>query len=282
MSGGIPTESTGTATGTDCGTVCQRSIGPRIEEVPLGGHPDPEGQETSDSDRGMDFYSLMAPSQLHRPAEQTFALHKEVETYPEDEGELEDIFAVGDRPPPGTTGDPRNRPPHRHYNRCSCWPIRWDTRCARSPDSPMPQDSRWAIDRSLIRTGDSVLRHGPVRTTPGSSALAADNSDICRPAVHSRTLHYHLSQRVGTLSPTVVNSGMAITNRETPHRPVPHPHQSVRSSFDPHFIFMHQIVFTLFTTGHGDHLYLSTMYRNMRIICGSGSYGVTGGVFTQR
>ena len=46
-----------------------------------------------------DFSSLMAPSQLHRPAEQTFAIHQEVETYPEDEGELEDIFAVGDRPP---------------------------------------------------------------------------------------------------------------------------------------------------------------------------------------
>ena len=65
-----------------------------------------------------DFSSLMAPSQLHRPAEQTYAVHQEVETYPEDEGELEDMFAVGDRPH-GITGDPRNRPPHRHYNRCS-------------------------------------------------------------------------------------------------------------------------------------------------------------------
>ena len=45
-----------------------------------------------------DFSSLMAPSQIHRP-EQTFAVHQEVEPYPEDEGELEDIFAVGDRPP---------------------------------------------------------------------------------------------------------------------------------------------------------------------------------------
>ena len=46
-----------------------------------------------------DFSSLMAPSQIHRPAEQTFAVHQEVESYPEDEGELEDMFAVGDRPP---------------------------------------------------------------------------------------------------------------------------------------------------------------------------------------
>ena len=49
----IPTESTGTATGTDRRTVRQRSIGLGIEEVPLGGHPDPEGQETADSDRGL-------------------------------------------------------------------------------------------------------------------------------------------------------------------------------------------------------------------------------------
>ena len=46
-----------------------------------------------------DFSSLMAPSHLHRPAEQTFAVHQEVETYTEDDRELEDIFAVGDRPP---------------------------------------------------------------------------------------------------------------------------------------------------------------------------------------
>ena len=46
-----------------------------------------------------DFSSLMAPSQIHRPAEQTFAIHQEVESYPDDEGELEDMFAVGDHPP---------------------------------------------------------------------------------------------------------------------------------------------------------------------------------------
>ena len=40
-------------TGTDCRTVRPGSIGSRIEKVPLGSHPDPEGQETSDSDRGL-------------------------------------------------------------------------------------------------------------------------------------------------------------------------------------------------------------------------------------
>ena len=46
-----------------------------------------------------DFSSLTTSSQVHRPAEQTFAVHREVELYPEDEEELEDVFAVGDRPP---------------------------------------------------------------------------------------------------------------------------------------------------------------------------------------
>ena len=147
----------------------------------------------------------------------------------------------------------------------------------------MPHDSLREIDRSLIRIGDSVLRHGTVGTIPGSSASAVDSLDICRPVAHDRTLHYHLSLWVGTFSLTIVSSGMAITNRETPHRPGPHPHQSIRTSFDPHIIIMHHIDFIFFTTGHCDHLYSSTiefMYRNMHVNRGSGSCGVTGGAFT--
>ena len=52
----VPTESTqstGIATGIDRGAVRQMPIGPGTKEIPLGGHPDPEGQETSDSDRGL-------------------------------------------------------------------------------------------------------------------------------------------------------------------------------------------------------------------------------------
>ena len=49
-----------------------------------------------------DFSSLMAHSQLHRPAEQTYAVHQEVETYPEDKGELEDMFAVEQQETSGT------------------------------------------------------------------------------------------------------------------------------------------------------------------------------------
>ena len=45
-----------------------------------------------------DFSSLVSPSHLHRPAEQTFAVHQQAESYTEETEEQEDIFAVGDRP----------------------------------------------------------------------------------------------------------------------------------------------------------------------------------------
>ena len=58
-----------------------------------------------------DFSSLSTSSHLHRPAEQTFAVHQSGETqYLEDEYNSEEMFAVGDRPPmdePATTRDVR-------------------------------------------------------------------------------------------------------------------------------------------------------------------------------
>ena len=46
-----------------------------------------------------DFSSLATPEHLHRPAEQTFAVHQQTESYAEEDGDFEDVFAVGDRPP---------------------------------------------------------------------------------------------------------------------------------------------------------------------------------------
>ena len=45
-----------------------------------------------------DFSSLVSPTHLHRPAEQTFAVHQESDSYTEGADEQEEIFAVGDRP----------------------------------------------------------------------------------------------------------------------------------------------------------------------------------------
>ena len=60
-----------------------------------------------------DFSSLSTPAQLHRPAEQTFAVHQHMEaSYMEDNCDSEAVFAVGDHPPwtnrrpPETSGVP--------------------------------------------------------------------------------------------------------------------------------------------------------------------------------
>ena len=60
-----------------------------------------------------DFSSLSTSPHLHRPAEQTFAIHQQRETpYSEDDCDSEEMFAVGDRSlwanrrPPETSGVP--------------------------------------------------------------------------------------------------------------------------------------------------------------------------------
>ena len=46
-----------------------------------------------------DFSSLVSPTHLHRPAEQTFAVHQQADSYTEEVEDQEDVFAVGDHPP---------------------------------------------------------------------------------------------------------------------------------------------------------------------------------------
>ena len=59
-----------------------------------------------------DFSSLVTPTHLHRPAEHTFAVHQPAESYTEEAEDMEDVFAVGDRPTwnrrsPDTSTSPR-------------------------------------------------------------------------------------------------------------------------------------------------------------------------------
>ena len=204
------------------------------------------------------FSSLAAPAHLHRPAEQTFAVHQQMETpYAEEDCESEAVFAVGDRPP-WANRRRQIRPVFPHCNRCSHWPAIWDMRCVPLPDNQIPHDNNKGTDRLPIKNGDSVLRHRPVETTPRSSVSAAANSDTCNPVARDRTLHYHSSQPVGFSNRTVVNREMAIVHRETPPRPGTHPHRSTHTSFDPHLISAHLPVIGFFITGLCDHLNSST------------------------
>ena len=45
-----------------------------------------------------DFSSLVSPTHLHRPAEQTFAVHQETDSYTEGTDDQEEMFVMGDRP----------------------------------------------------------------------------------------------------------------------------------------------------------------------------------------
>ena len=200
-----------------------------------------------------DFSSLSTPTHLHRPAEQTFAVHQQMETplpYAEKCDDSEDVFAMGDRSPwinrraPEPTAAPTLQQMFALARRMGyeMRPIAGQPDAQRQPpgNRPFPDQNRGFRSQA--------------RTTPRLSASVVDN------------------QWDGIFNPTVVNSGMGATSRETLHRPGPHPHRSVRTSFDPQFIFIHHTVFTFFTTGYFYSSTIYLMYRNMRIICGSGSY----------
>ena len=212
-------------------------------------------------------------------AEQFIRGQSDPESYTEEDGDLEDVFAVGDLPH-GLIGDLRIQPRHPPYNRCLHWHVKWDTRCVRSPDSRMPNASLWGAIRSLIRNEGFARRHGPAGTTRGSSVSVEENLVICNPAAHDRTLPFPSNLQVGTFNLIIARNAMEPTTRETHH-----PHQSICTSFDPHVIFMHHIDFNFSYTGHYDHTYSTAsefMYRNMRVTRGSGLCGITGGVFTRR
>ena len=145
--------------------------------------------------------------------------------------------------PLGITEDLRNRPPHRHYNRCLHWHVGWDTRCILSPDRQTAIDQTQVTGRFRARFVGSALRRVPFGTTPESSVSVVASWDRCRHVAHSRTHPYRSDLRVGNSSPTIVNNGMVIINRETLHRPGPHPHRSTFTSFQPHAIIMHQTKF---------------------------------------
>ena len=133
-----------------------------------------------------DYSSFTAPAHIHRPAEQTFAVHQQMETScAEEDCESEAMFAVGDRPPWTGRGpsDPFGAPTLQQMFALARRMGYWDT-------------SRQPV---LTRTGGSA---------PKSSALAAANSGICSFIAHVRMQRYHSNRQVGIYSLTIINRGM--------------------------------------------------------------------------
>ena len=127
-------------------------------------------------------------------------------------------------------------------------------------------DQTQVTGRFWTKIVDSALRRVPVGSTPESSDSAVASLDICEHVAHSPTHPCRSDLRVGNSSPIIVNKGMVIINRETLHRPGPHPHWSVFTSSRPHVIIMHQPKFIPLTAGYFIQSYSTTpdfLYGNM-------------------
>ena len=130
------------------------------------------------------FSSLSAPAHLHRPAEQTFAVHQQMDApYMEDDSEA--VFAVGDHPP-WTNRRPPEAPGVPTLQQILLWLDGWGMRCALSVDSQMPRDNNLEVDHLLIRTGDFVPNHGLDAITLKSIVSVVDSLDTCNHVVHTR------------------------------------------------------------------------------------------------
>ena len=90
-----------------------------------------------------DFSSLVTPTHLHRPAEQTFAVHQQTDPYTEEVEDMEDVFVVGDRPS-------------------------WNRRSPDTPTSPNLQQMHG-------------IRDAPDRRTTGCPASTSGESPFPRP-----------------------------------------------------------------------------------------------------
>ena len=111
----------------------------------------------------MDFSSLVPPTYLYRPAEQTFAVHQQAESYTEEVEDLEDVFAVGDHPSwnrrsPDTSVSPSLQQMFALARRMGyeMRPIAGQPDAQRRPPGNRP---------SLTRIVDSVLQHVPAGIT---------------------------------------------------------------------------------------------------------------------
>ena len=126
--------------------------------------------------------------------------------------------------------------------------------------------------RPIARQPDVQRQPPGNRSFPDHSLM--ENLVACRPAAHDQTLLLPSNLQVGNFNMIIGRNAMETTTRETLRRPGPHPHRSMRTSFDPLVIFMHHIDSNFSYTGYYDHTYSTTsefMYRNMRVTHGSGS-----------
>ena len=187
-----------------------------------------------------DFSSLSTSSHLHRPAEQTFAVHQSDEmSYIGDEYNSEEMFAVGDRPPwtnrrlPEAPGVPTLQQMFALAQRMGyeMRPISRQTDAPRQQSGGRPPVGQDRGFRPQQRTG----------TTRSFVVSVVASLVICRHVAQNQTRHCLINQLVGSYSPRAMDSEMDETGRKTHPRPGFHPPWSTHASFDPHSSSNHQI-----------------------------------------
>ena len=183
-----------------------------------------------------DFSSLSTPSHLHRPAEQTFAVHQHlIQRMIAPQKKCSQWATV----PHGRTSDHQRRPEYPHSSRCSLWLSEWGMRCDPSADRLMLHDSSLEVDHLSARTGGSVPSNGLDVITRSLGASVVASLVTCSHVVPNRTRPCRLNQLVGSSSLKETDREMEEIRRKTHPRPGPHPLWSTRASFDPHSSFSH-------------------------------------------
>ena len=170
-----------------------------------------------------DFSSIVSPTHLHRPAEQTFAVHQQADSYTEEVEDQDDVFAVGDRPPWNRRSLDTSAPPSLQQIFALARRMGYEMR-------PMLSADLREIVPPMTRIVDCVLLRGPAGITHELSVSAAASLVICRVVARDRTLPCRLNQRVGISNPTTGLLVTATAVRETLNfiRPLCHLHTSHR------------------------------------------------------
>ena len=104
-----------------------------------------------------DFSSLVAPAHLHRPAEQTFAVHHHSESYTEEDEESEDVFAIGD------------------------WPSWNDNRRSPDPSAAPSLQQMFALARNMGYEMRPIARQPDVQRRPSGNRPPTDHNRGFRP-----------------------------------------------------------------------------------------------------
>ena len=148
-----------------------------------------------------DFSSLSTPTHLHRPAEQTFTVHLQVETplpYAEECDDSEDVFAMGDRPP-------------------------WINRRAPEPTAAPTLQQMFALARRMgyeMRpiAGQPDAQRQPPKNRPFSDQNRGFRSQARTGRYYSKIKCFSCGQFGHMQTRCPRPDGMVVTSRETLHR----------------------------------------------------------------